>query len=64
VKRTSIKLRNVDAAMEAGLRARAARHGRTIEEEARTILYETLAVDLEASANAVRRRSRARRRQR
>ena len=52
-------IRNVDAAVKERLRIRAARHGRSMEAELRTILNDALASDSEAEPNlaeAIRRR--------
>ena len=52
-------IRNVDAAVKERLRIRAARHGRSMEAELRTILNDALASDGEAELNlaeAIRRR--------
>jgi antitoxin FitA len=56
----TLTIRNVDAAVKERLRARAARHGRSMEAEARTILTEAVAADTEQPepnlAEAIRRR--------
>jgi antitoxin FitA len=41
----NLTIRNVDAAVKERLRLRAARHGRSMEAEARRILSEAVAVD-------------------
>ena len=41
----SLIVRNIDDALKEKLRLRAARHGRSMEEEARTILKDALATD-------------------
>jgi antitoxin FitA len=56
----SLTIRNLDDALKASLRVRAARHGRSMEEEARVILRGALAADAgspapeESLADAVR----------
>ena len=56
----NLTIRNVDAAVKERLRLRAARHGRSMEAEARRILSEAVAVDREEPepnlAEAIRRR--------
>ena len=55
----SITVRGLDAAVKTGLRLRAARHGRSMEEEVREILRLALALDAQPPrdlAAAVRRR--------
>ena len=44
----SITIRNIDAHLKARLRVRAARHDRSMEEEARVILRTAVAADIEA----------------
>jgi plasmid stability protein len=41
----TVTIRNIDAAVKERLRVRAARHGRSMEAEARTILSEAVAGD-------------------
>jgi plasmid stability protein len=41
----TLTIRNVDAAVKARLRVRAARHGHSMEAEARTILSEAVAAE-------------------
>lgn len=58
----SITIRNLDDRTKSRLRLRAARHARSMEEEARTILREALSVDAPAVpdlADAIRARFRA-----
>jgi antitoxin FitA len=56
----TLTIRNMDAAVKARLRVRAARHGRSMEAEARTILSEAVAAEPDESepnlAEAIRRR--------
>ena len=56
----TLTIRNVDAAVKERLRLRAARHGRSMEAEARTILREAVAGDRDQAepnlAEAIRRR--------
>jgi antitoxin FitA len=56
----TLTIRNVDAAVKERLRVRAARHGRSMEAEARTILSDAVAAEPDASepnlAEAIRRR--------
>jgi antitoxin FitA len=56
----TLTIRNVDAAVKERLRVRAARHGRSMEAEARTILTEAVAADRDQPepnlAEAIRRR--------
>jgi antitoxin FitA len=56
----TLTIRNVDAAVKERLRVRAARHGRSMEAEARTILSDTVAAEPDESepnlAEAIRRR--------
>jgi antitoxin FitA len=56
----TLTIRNVDAGVKERLRVRAARHGRSMEAEARAILSETVAGDRDRSepnlAEAIRRR--------
>ena len=56
----TLTIRNVDAAVKERLRLRAARHGRSMEAEARTILSEAVAGDRDQPepnlAEAIRRR--------
>lgn len=56
----NLTIRNVDAAVKERLRLRAARHGRSMEAEARRILSEAVAVDRDEPepnlAEAIRRR--------
>jgi plasmid stability protein len=55
----SITIRRLDDALKARLRVRAARHGRSMEEEARAILKAGLTADAAARPNlaeAIRRR--------
>ena len=56
----TLTIRNVDAAVKERLRLRAARHGRSMEAEARTILSEAVAGDRDQAepnlAEAIRRR--------
>jgi plasmid stability protein len=56
----TLTIRNVDAAVKERLRVRAARHGRSMEAEARTILSEAVAAEREETepnlAEAIRRR--------
>ncbi len=56
----TLTIRNVDAAVKERLRLRAARHGRSMEAEARTILGEAVASDGDQPepnlAEAIRRR--------
>jgi len=55
----SITIRNLDDRLKARLRVRAARHGRSMEEEARDVLRITLATEPQVGANlveAIRRR--------
>jgi antitoxin FitA len=56
----TLTIRNVDAAVKERLRVRAARHGRSMEAEARTILSEAMAADREEAepnlVEAIRRR--------
>jgi plasmid stability protein len=56
----TLTIRNVDAAVKERLRLRAARHGRSMEAEARTILSEAAAGDRDQAepnlAEAIRRR--------
>jgi antitoxin FitA len=56
----TLTIRNVDAAVKERLRLRAARHGRSMEAEARTILSDAIAGDRVESepnlAEAIRRR--------
>jgi plasmid stability protein len=56
----TLTIRNVDAAVKDRLRMRAARHGRSMEAEARTILSEAVAGDRDQPepnlAEAIRRR--------
>jgi antitoxin FitA len=56
----TLTIRNVDAAVKERLRVRAARHGRAMEAEARTILSEAVADEREETepnlAEAIRRR--------
>jgi len=47
----SITIRNLDEKTKARLRVRAAQHGRSMEEEARTLLRTALAVDAAAGGN-------------
>lgn len=44
---SSITVRNLDESIKAGLRLRAARHGRSMEQEVRAILQQALAPELE-----------------
>ena len=56
---TTLTIRNVDAALKARLRVRAARSGRSMEAELRHILSDMLDVDRDACPNlaeAIRRR--------
>ncbi len=48
---TTLTIRNVDAALKARLRVRAARNGRSMEAELRHILSDTLAADREDRPN-------------
>jgi plasmid stability protein len=48
---TSITIRNLDDGLKARLRVRAARHGRSMEDETRDILKSVLATDNPASAH-------------
>jgi antitoxin FitA len=56
----NLTIRNVDGAVKERLRLRAARHGRSMEAEARRILSEAVAVDRDEPepnlAEAIRRR--------
>jgi plasmid stability protein len=56
----TLTIRNVDAPVKERLRLRAARHGRSMEAEARTILSEAVAADREEAepnlVEAIRRR--------
>jgi plasmid stability protein len=56
----TLTIRNVDARIKERLRVRAARHGRSMEAEARSILCETVAGDRDRPepnlAEAIRRR--------
>ena len=56
----TLTIRNVDAGVKQRLRVRAARHGRSMEAEARSILSEAVASDRDQSepnlAEAIRRR--------
>jgi antitoxin FitA len=56
----TLTIRNVDAAVKERLRVRAARHGRSMEAEARTILSEAVAAERDPAepdlAEAIRRR--------
>ena len=56
----TLTIRNFDAAVKERLRVRAARHGRSMEAEARTILGEAVAAESDESApnlaEAIRRR--------
>ena len=55
----TLTIRNIDAALKARLRVRAARNGRSMEAELRHILGEILAVDKDSEPNlveAIRRR--------
>ena len=56
----TLTIRNVDAAVKERLRVRAARHGRSMEAEARTILSDAVAAEPDKSepnlAEAIRRR--------
>lgn len=54
----SITLRNLDDTLKTRLRVRAAHHGRSMEEEARTILREALGDDADTAdlAQRIRRR--------
>jgi antitoxin FitA len=56
----TLTIRNVDAGVKERLRVRAARHGRSMEAEARSILSEAVAGDRDAPepnlAEAIRRR--------
>ena len=56
----TLTIRNVDAAVKERLRVRAARHGRSMEAEARTILSDAVAAEPDESepnlAEAIRRR--------
>jgi plasmid stability protein len=56
----TLTIRNVDAAVKERLRLRAARHGRSMEAEARTILSEAVAAERDQTepnlAEAIRRR--------
>ena len=56
----TLTIRNIDAAVKERLRMRAARHGRSMEAEARTILSEAVAGDRDHPepnlAEAIRRR--------
>jgi antitoxin FitA len=57
----SMTIRNLDEQLKRRLRTRAARHGRSMEEEARDILRSALATSLQPSDNmaaAIRRRIR------
>lgn len=47
----SITIRRIEDRMKAGLRVRAARHGRSMEEEARDILRAALAAEDDAPRN-------------
>lgn len=47
----SITIRNLDEKTKARLRVRAAQHGRSMEEEARTLLRVALRDDIAASGN-------------
>ena len=49
----SITIRNLDDKVKARLRVRAARHGRSMEEEVRNILTETLATEQAQPDNLV-----------
>jgi plasmid stability protein len=49
----SITIRNLDEKVKARLRVRAAQHGRSMEEEARTLLRVALAVGAPDNANLV-----------
>jgi plasmid stability protein len=49
----SITIRNLDEKVKARLRVRAARHGRSMEEEARTLLRAALREDAPAERNLV-----------
>ena len=57
---TTLIIRNVDPALKEELRVRAARHGRSMEAEARTILSDAVAGDRDQAepnlAEAIRRR--------
>jgi plasmid stability protein len=56
---TTLTIRNVDATVKERLRVRAARHGRSMEAELRSILGEALESDQEQEPNlaeAIRRR--------
>jgi antitoxin FitA len=56
----TLTIRNVDATVKERLRVRAARHGRSMEAEARTILSEAVATERDQTepdlAEAIRRR--------
>ena len=47
----SITIRNLDEKIKARLRVRAAQHGRSMEEEARTLLRAALAADAAEASN-------------
>ncbi|HZJ65228.1 MAG TPA: hypothetical protein VFD36_17070 [Kofleriaceae bacterium] len=47
----SLTIRNIDPRLKARLRVRAARHGRSMEEEVRVILREAVAADSAVSNN-------------
>jgi plasmid stability protein len=47
----SLTIRNIDSRLKARLRVRAARHGRSMEEEIRVILREAVASDSAVSNN-------------
>lgn len=47
----SITIRNLDDAIKARLRVRAARHGRSMEEEARSLLRAALTEDVSQGGN-------------
>lgn len=49
----SLTIRNFDDDLKARLRVRAARHGRSMEEEARDVLRTALAVEETPSANLI-----------
>ena len=56
---STLTIRNLDARVKEGLRVRAARNGRSMEAEVRSILAETLALPARAEpdlAEAIRRR--------
>lgn len=48
---TSLTIRNIDARLKARLRIRAARHGRSMEAEVRTILRDAVTAEQAGSEN-------------